>query len=127
MSPREVPLRSLYIASAIFAMFAIGYGALRLLPSPAMNLLLSWGPLISIAWWLTADNRQQRVIGVFDAGLLFYLAWPLTLPWYALRSRGRAGWALLAQLYLLSLVYPLGLILGELLRWLGELLRWRLH
>ena len=116
MAARGVPLTGVYVSSAICALFATGYGVLNLNPSPGMSFLLGWGPAIAVAWWLAADSKQMHVIGTYDAGLFFYLTWPLTLPWYALRSRGRAGWALAAQLYVLALAGPLGFLWGGLLR-----------
>jgi hypothetical protein len=117
MSARGVPLTGVYLFSAICALFATGYGALELEPSPGMAFLLGWGPAIAVAWWLAADSKRTRVVGAYDSGLFFYLTWPLTLPWYALRSRGRDGWTLAAQLYGLALVGPLGFIWGATLRY----------
>ena len=51
------------------------------------------------------------------ASLFFYLTWPVTIPWYAVHTRGRAGWGLAAQLYVLAVVGRLGLAWGALLRW----------
>jgi hypothetical protein len=116
MATRGVALGGVYIFSAICALFATAYGVLNLDPSPGMSVLLGWGPAIAVAWWLSADSKQMHVIRIYDAGLFFYLTWPLTLPWYAVRSRGRAGWALAAQLYALALVGPLGVLWGGLLR-----------
>jgi hypothetical protein len=91
MSDRGAPLTMLYVFAAVCGLFAAVYGALELQPSPAMAFLLGWGPAIGVAWWLAADTRQHRMLNVHDVGLFFYLTWPLTLPWYAWRSRGRAG------------------------------------
>jgi hypothetical protein len=116
MSARGVPRTGLYLFSAACGLFATGYGALDLVPAPGMAFLLGWGPAIAVAWWLSEDSRRTRRLEAFDAGLFFYLTWPLTLPWYALRTRGHAGWALTAQLYGLALVGPLGFIWGATLR-----------
>jgi hypothetical protein len=116
MSDRGTPLTGLYSFAAACGLFAAAYGALDLVPSPAMALLLGWGPAIAVAWWLAADSRQYRLLRVYDVGLFFYVTWPFTLPWYAWRSRGRAGWSLAAQLYGIALVGPLGFISGATLR-----------
>jgi hypothetical protein len=116
MAARSVPLRGVYALSAICALFAIGYGALGLEPSPGMGVLLDWAPVIAVAWWLTADSKRTQVIGAYDAGLFFYLTLPLTLPWYALRTRGREGWALMGKLYGLALAGRFGFLLGGVLR-----------
>ena len=118
MSARGVPLTGVYLFSTTCAVFATGYGVLALDPSPVMAFLLGWGPSIAVAWWLAVDSRRMRMLNAYDAGLFFYLTWPLTLPWYALRSRGRAGWALAAQLYGLALFGPLGFIWGATLRYI---------
>lgn len=118
MSTRGVPLTRIYLVSAVCALFAIGYGAANLKPPPGMGLLIGWGPALAVAWWLAEDSRAMRIMAAHDAGLFFYLTWPLSLPWYAVRSRGRAGLALAIQLYSLALVGPLGILWGHLLRFL---------
>jgi hypothetical protein len=77
-----------------------------------MALLLVWGPPVAVTCWLTADSKRTRVIDAFDAGFLFYVTWPVTLPWYAWRSRGRSGWALAAKLYGLALAGQIGYVCG---------------
>jgi hypothetical protein len=118
MSDRGAPLTGLYVFAAVCGLFAAAYGALELQPSPPMPFLLGWGPAIGVAWWLAADTKQHRMLNVHDVGLFFYITWPLTLPWYAWRSRGRAGWSLAAQLYGIGLIGPLGFIWGATLRFL---------
>lgn len=116
MPTRGVPLTGLYVFSGACALFATGYGVLDLEPAPAMAFLVGWGPTIAVAWWLAADSKRTRVVDAYDAGLFFYMTWPLTLPWYAMRSRSRLGWELAAQLYGLALVGPLGFVWGASLR-----------
>jgi hypothetical protein len=53
---------------------------------------------------------------VYDAGLLFYVTWPLSVPRYVVRTRGRAGWGLAAQLYASALSGQLGYLAGATLR-----------
>lgn len=118
MSARGTPLARVYLVSAVCALFAIGYSAAHLTPPSGMGLLITAGPAITIAWWLAEDSKAMRIMAAHDAGLFFYLTWPLTLPWYALRSRGRAGLALAVQLYGLALAGPLGFIWGHLLRFI---------
>jgi hypothetical protein len=116
MSNDGVPLTGVYLFCAVCALFATAYGALALQAAPGMAFVLGWGPALAVAWWLAADSKRTRVVGAYDAGLFFYLTWPLTLPWYALRTRGRRGWLLAVQLYGLALVGPLGFIWGATLR-----------
>jgi hypothetical protein len=116
MSQVGVPLARLYTFCSACALFAAAYGALELNRTPAMTFLLFWGPSFAVTWWLAADSKRTRVIGAYDAGLLFYLTWPVTLPWYTWRSRGAAGWALAAKLYGLALAGQLGYLVGATLR-----------
>jgi hypothetical protein len=96
----------------------MGYGLFELEPTPPMPVLLWYGPAIAVATWLAADSRRTRVVGVYDAGFLFYITWPVTLPWYALRTRGRAGWGLAAQLYALAFSGQLGYLWGATLHFI---------
>ena len=116
MSDRGAPLTGLYLFGAACGLFSTFYGALDLEPAPGMAFLVGWGPAIAVAWWLAADCKRTRALAAYDSGLFFYLTWPLTLPWYAVRTRGRAGWALAGQLYGISLVGPLGFAWGAMLR-----------
>jgi len=119
-----VPLTRLYWITAVFVAFAIAYGLLGLVPGQVMTLCLMFGPSLAVAGWLAADTRRTRVAAVYDAGWLFLLGWPLVVPWYAVRTRGRAGWGLAAQLYFTALAAPLGYMWGALLREVGRFL-WR--
>ena len=112
MPESSVPLARLYTFSGVCALFGTVYGALELAAAPIMTLLLIWGPAIAVTCWPAADNKRTRIIGAYDAGFLFYLTWPLTMPWYAWRSRGRGGWSLAARLYVLALAGQLGYVLG---------------
>lgn len=108
------PLTRLHLFSAACGLFAAVYGFLGAEPSPGMWLLLGGGPAVAVAAWLAADARHTRTVVVQDAGFFFYITWPLSIPWYAVRTRGRRGWRLAARLYLLALAGWLGYILGGL-------------
>ena len=56
---------------------------------------------VFLAWWVHTD-RRSRQIGVpfeFDAAVVFF--WPIVLPYYLYRSRGRWGLLLGASSWLL--------------------------
>jgi hypothetical protein len=116
MSHDPVPLTRLYLFGITCAAFATIYGMLDLEPAPLMGFLLIYGPVIAVAIWLGADNKHRRVMRAHDSGFFFYLTWPLTLPWYALRTRGRTGWRLAAQLYALGVAGQLGFAVGAALQ-----------
>jgi hypothetical protein len=116
VTDQGVPLTRLYLFAGACALFAVLYGLLGLEPAKGMALLLGYGPGLAVAFWLAADSKRTRLVNAYDAGLFFYLTWPLTIPWYAVRTRGRAGWRLAAQLYALALAGILGLLAGAVLR-----------
>jgi hypothetical protein len=60
--------------------------------------------------WLQTDAKRTGVAAIQDWGLFVWLAWPIVIPWYALKTRGRAGWRLAFRLF--------GLILSAHLSWL---------
>ena len=109
------PLSRAHLFSAACGVFAMAYGFLGAEPSPGMWLLVAGGPAVAVAAWLAADARHTRAVQVHDAGFLFYVTWPLSIPWYAVRTRGRGGWRLAARLYLLALAGWVGYIGGALL------------
>jgi hypothetical protein len=57
-----------------------------------------------MGWWLTTDSRRRGVSAVYDLGLFLYVAWPVVLPYYMIKSRGLKG--------LLIIVGFLGVYIG---------------
>lgn len=109
------PLTRTYVfCGACFAMGVV-YGLFQATPSPGLSIALSSGPFVAVAMWLARDAKQQRVAAVHDAGLLFYITLPLSIPWYALKTRGRSGWVLAGKLYALAFAGLLGTISGGVL------------
>ena len=70
-------------------------------PDPVMEWLLGAGPVLMVILWLSKDAQQRRAADVTDLGFLMIVFWPVAIPWYAFRSRGRSGWKLLPVLILL--------------------------
>lgn len=58
---------------------------------PAFSLLYSLGFLWVVGWWLRRDSRALGVVWVFDMGLFLYIAWPVIMPYYLLKTRGAKG------------------------------------
>ena len=89
------------------------YAAAQLEPSPVVALFLSGGPLIAVILWLQKDARRTGVGAVQDWGLFLWIGWPVVIPWYAWKTRGRAGWplelglvGLILSAYVTSAVVP---------------------
>jgi hypothetical protein len=113
--PVSAPPTRVHLFCAACAGFAAAYGALELEPSPIMVVLLNYGPVFVVTAWLAGETKR-RIVDAHDLGLFFYLTWPVAVIWYALRSRGAAGWTLAIRLYVLVLAGQLGFILGATLR-----------
>jgi hypothetical protein len=58
---------------------------------PAFSVLYPLGLLWAVGWWLRDDSRRRGVAWVFDMGLFLYVAGPLFLPYYLVKTRGAKG------------------------------------
>jgi hypothetical protein len=97
--------------AALFASLAAAvYAATQIEPAPVVAVFFSSGPLIAVILWLQKDARRTGVGTVQDWGYFLMLAWPVVIPWYAFKTRGRSGWRLTAGLF--------GLILASYMTWI---------
>jgi len=86
--------------AALFASLAAGvYTAVQTEPSPIVLTFLFWGPLIAVILWLQKDAQRTGTGAVQDWGYFLLLAWPIVIPWYAFKTRGRSGWRLAVGLF----------------------------
>ena len=92
------------IATAVFSsMTAAIYTLAQVEPSNPMLTFWTLGPLIAVILWLQKDSQRTGVGAVQDWGMFAWLAWPVVIPWYAFKTRGRTGWRLL--LGLIALIF----------------------
>lgn len=121
MPDSGVPLTRPYAAAVICGLFATGYGFFDVEPNPFMTLCLGLGPAVTVGTWLAADTRYTGVAATAanTPGWPFCLAWPIVLPWYAWRTRGRRGWWLVVRLYVVALAGLFGMLAGLTLRLLA--------
>jgi hypothetical protein len=94
----DTRFRVAMLMAAFCSAVAAIYAAAGLQPPPLVGLLLLLGPLVCVILWLQQDAYINRVGAVQDVGFFVWLAWPVVIPWYAFRSRGRDGWKLLVTL-----------------------------
>lgn len=112
----DVTLWTAKATALVCSLAAAVYAAVELEPSsPVVYLLLSSGPLIAVILWLQKDAHRTGVGEVQDWGLFLCLAWPFVIPWYAWKTRGRAGWRL--ALGLIGLIVST-YVIGALVPWL---------
>ena len=105
-------MRTATITSLLCATTAVLYAFADLQPSPLVEWLSTAAPTLAIILWLERDAARTGVGSVHDLGYLLCFGWPIVVPWYALRTRGRAGW----RLILLLLALAWSAYLGALVR-----------
>ena len=106
----DLTLNVAILAAIVCSAAAALYAAVQAEPSPIVSLTSSFGPLFAVMLWLQKDARRTGVGAVQDWGYFLSLAWPIVIPWYVFRTRGRSGWRLTAGLF--------GLIGASYITWL---------
>ena len=72
---------------------------------PRAGLLMNYGPLSTILYWLRQDARSRRFPLALDWGFIALIAWPIAIPWYLFATRGSHAWPLTITL-LLAMLAP---------------------
>ena len=108
-------MRAFAAISVLCGLMGMAYGFTNAEPNPGLGFLLSLLPLVAAALWFQANARLRGMTLVHDWGLLGYIIWPVYLPWYAYRTRGRRGWRLALQVFAGVLAPQLGAVLGALI------------
>jgi hypothetical protein len=92
----------------ILSTFALGVYRARGVEAPdAFAVILPLGYLWIVGWWLRTDSRARGITWPCDLGLFLYIAWPLLMPYYLLKTRGLRG--------LLAIVVFIAVYIGALL------------
>jgi hypothetical protein len=120
----EIPLKTVYITAAFCAAVAALYTLAEIEPSPVVILFVSFAPLMAVIIWLQLDARSARLSLIYDWGLFMWLAWPVLLPWYAFKTRGRRGWALVLKLVALVFAPWLASFAAAILRYGVQMVIW---
>jgi hypothetical protein len=92
------PISRVATPAALFYLFVIAaqmiggfYLAREQEPPQAFSLLYALGFVWVMGWWLLNDSRARGVGWVLDMGLFLYIAWPLIMPYYLIKTRGWKG------------------------------------
>ena len=76
----------------IVTQFAYGaYLGAQLQFPEGVTFIFAIGILWAVGWWLRTDSRRRGVLSVYDLGFFLYLAWPVVMPYYLLKTRGAKG------------------------------------
>ena len=95
-APR-LPRSSVFAGMLLYAFTAVtgfGYGvcAARGVEVPGtVHLVPYLGFPVLLCLWLQGDIKRGREWCVWDLGLFLFLAWPVLVPFYLLRTRGARG------------------------------------
>ena len=84
-----VPLLYTFVVITQFAYGA--YLSAQLEFPAAVTFLFAVGILWAVGWWLRTDSRRRGVLSVYDLGFFLYLAWPIVMPYYLIKTRGAKG------------------------------------
>lgn len=94
----------------VLSSFALGvYRAHGVEAPDAFVVILPLGYLWIVGWWLRTDSRLRGITWPCDLGLFLYIAWPLLMPYYLLKTR---GWRGLPAILIFVAVYTGALLLG---------------
>ena len=97
--PRDITLLVAVLAALFSSVAAALYAAANSEPSPGVAFFLSSAPLLAVVIWLQKDAGRTGVGRIHDWGYFLLLAWPVVIPWYAFKTRGRSGWRLVLGLF----------------------------
>src|SRR5262249_34582028 len=111
-TPQQTSLRTVKVTALLCAVTAAIYGGFQIEPSGLMELFFGFGPLFAVILWIQNDAKKTSVGFVLDLGFFIYITWPITIPWYVFKTRGRAGWRLLLGLCVLIISGYLGWMIG---------------
>ena len=83
---------SLLYTFVVITQFAYGaYVGAQLQFPGGVTYIFAFGMLWAIGWWLRTDSRRRGVLAVYDLGFFLYLAWPVVMPYYLVKTRGAKG------------------------------------
>ena len=82
----------------VLAILAFAYNVLYLAGEPAHTELVNTAirmslPLL-VVWWIERDARQSLYWPAHHYALWLFSVWPIAVPHYVVRTRGRRGWPL---------------------------------
>jgi hypothetical protein len=86
---------------------------------PNSALMIAWLSSISWSWWVHVDRKRCRAGLPFEFDALVFFLWPLTVPYYLIRTRSTrtAGATVLAWgMYALPFVVAFWAVVSSVIR-----------
>lgn len=103
----EVSLRPAAVLALVSALAEAAYVFAGVEPSAYVALGLAAIPFLAVLHWLRRDARRTGLVPVQEWALALMFAWPVLIPWYLAKTRGRAGWRTGCALFAILLAAPL--------------------
>ncbi|WZO99390.1 hypothetical protein EP7_000996 [Isosphaeraceae bacterium EP7] len=103
MIRRPGPLGIFLAATVAFAVSQTLHVIAGTAPSAEALRLTELGLSLSLVLWVVADAQSRRITPCYDFGFLTAVFFPVSIAWYAIRSRGWKG--VLTLIALLGLIY----------------------
>ena len=95
---------------------SILYGARHIQKSALVSPLYAITTSTILTLWVHRDSRSRNTSMGIDQAMYFFLAWPITFPYYAFRSRGfRSGGLLLllfVGIYVITFIAAIVIAMG---------------
>ncbi len=79
------------LVSVIAALYNFGINAEIVAESQLANVTLFIGFPLTLVWWVQEDARSTRYWPAYHYGLWIFVAAPIVVPHYLMRTRGIAG------------------------------------
>jgi hypothetical protein len=95
------------------------YSILGLGSPPGFDVLVTFGALYAIGYWLEVDNRKYKLRLPYCRGVFLYVIGFFTIPYYIFKTRGKYGFLTLF-IFLCLIIVPsfIGMIVAGL--WIGS-------
>lgn len=75
--------------SVLIAQVGAGFYTARDMQMPGPLWAVNYAvQLTALGFWLERDNRQRRVLRIWDIGFFLYVAWVVVIPYYLVKTRG---------------------------------------
>ena len=104
----------------VFAVIVLSYGIALGMGVASESLVMAgcvWlGLPILLSWWVQSDMRETSFRAPYEFGFLVFLFWPVVIPFYMWKSRGKEGVPLMLLLLLAMFAPVIGYGIGLLLR-----------
>ena len=85
------PLAWVLVVSGLGTVYQFGINAGILTESQLANVTLYIGIPLTIVWWAQEDARSSHYWPAYHYGLWIFIAAPIVVPHYLMRTRDRAG------------------------------------